>query len=323
MRRILLIEDNKAQARAGTEFLEGIGYSVAWAADGKTAIKMAATEAFDLALLDLVLPDMHGNQICKWFKGNPATRNMPVIMLTAKGSVADLVSGLESGADDYLHKPYEEQELKARIHACLRTKGLQDELAEKNRQLEELLREVETLAITDPLTGLYNRRHFTKMLDVEYERLVRYGRPLACMMIDADHFKRINDTHGHAAGDAVLAALADIFRATLRKADIIARWGGEEFVVLMPETPCERAAEAAERVRGAVGAHKFPKLGGKGVTVSIGLSCSPEVVMQSPEMIVDTADQSLYQAKQQGRNRVVVFGPDESVAKAAGKGRAR
>ncbi|MCG2722646.1 MAG: response regulator, partial [Thermodesulfovibrionales bacterium] len=150
-KKILLVEDDKLQAKITGEYLESAGYDVILADNGKSAIKSVKTESIDLVILDLVLPDINGNEVCRWLKLNEDTRGIPIIMLTAKGSTMDKVQGLHAGADDYLSKPYNETELNARIYASLRTKALQDELRAKNRQLEEVLSKVEVLASTDPL----------------------------------------------------------------------------------------------------------------------------------------------------------------------------
>jgi DNA-binding response OmpR family regulator len=141
--KILLVEDSKVQAGEVKSFLEKAGYEVIWVEDGKAAIKSAKTQKIDIILLDLVLPDISGNEVCRWLKLNEGTKGIPIIMLTVKGEVVDKVAGLEAGADDYLPKPYSEVELNARIYASLRTKALQDELRQKNKQLEELLKQVE------------------------------------------------------------------------------------------------------------------------------------------------------------------------------------
>ena len=309
MARILFIEDNKLQAKAGKSSLEDRGHEVTLAEDGKSAIKAAASGNFDIVVLDLVLPDMHGTQICQWMKQNESTRLIPVIMLTSRTSVNDRVSGLEAGADDYLEKPYNASELNARIKACLRTKALQDELSEKNRELEKLLKEVERLAITDHLTGLYNRRHFNSMLQREYNSAVRYKRPLACLLLDIDHFKSINDRFGHHVGDIVLKEVSAALQSTLRNVDIISRWGGEEFVVLLPQTGFDECLEAADRLLSEVSSRSYQGLEDRTVTISIGVCCLPSEDIKSAEELVNAADQALYTAKENGRNRVETYNP--------------
>lgn len=308
MAKVLLIEDNKVQARAGIRDLEGAGYDVQWAEDGKSAIKASASGVFDIILLDIILPDMHGNQICQWLKQNEATRLTPIIMLTSQDSINDRVTGLEAGADDYIQKPYDIHELDARIRACLRTKALQDELSAKNKELEKLLNEVERLAITDHLTGLYNRRHFNSMLQREYNATERYTRPLACFIIDIDHFKSINDTYGHQAGDLVLKGVAKTLEGTLRKVDMLARWGGEEFVVLLPQTGLKAAKLAARRILDAVSSTQYPDIEDRKVTVSLGLCCLPHPAIKTAEGLISAVDQAMYIAKENGRNRFEVFG---------------
>nr|NIM81977.1 response regulator [Candidatus Aminicenantes bacterium] len=153
--KILLVEDSKGQAKAAKDFLDSKGYEVIWVEDGKSAIGVAQSQTLDIILLDLILPDLNGHEVCRWLKVNQKTKEIPIIMLTVKDSVSDKVTGLEAGADDYIPKPFDDIELNARIYACLRTKALQDELRKKNSQLEELLTKVEALAITDPLTELF------------------------------------------------------------------------------------------------------------------------------------------------------------------------
>ena len=226
--RILLVEDTKAQAKMTIEFLEKNGYEVVWAQDGASAMKAAKTQNVDVILLDLVLPDINGNEVCRWLKLSQDTKAIPIIMLTVKGTTDDKVKGLEAGADDYLPKPYSEVELNARIYSCLRTKALQDELRQKNRQLEDMLMRVETLAVMDPLTNLFNRRRFEAILEKEFGRTMRYESPLSCLMIDIDHFKKINDTFGHRAGDSVLREMGKIILDSIRDVDTAARWSGSK-----------------------------------------------------------------------------------------------
>ena len=301
--KILFVEDSKTQAEAIKDFLERNGYEVVLAENGKTAIDVAKSTPVDIILLDLVLPDINGNEVCRWLKLNQDTKEIPIIMLTIKGSVPDKVTGLEAGADDYIPKPFDEIELNARIYACLRTKALQDELKRKNRQLMELLEKVEILASTDPLTELFNRRRFEIVLEQEFKRATRYNSPLACLMIDIDYFKKINDGHGHHTGDKVLQEIAEIIKTTVRETDVTARWGGEEFVVLLPQTEKDAALHSASRVRKAISAHKFKSLTDKEITVSIGIASLPNPSIDTGEKLIDASDIPKYEAKRKGRNR--------------------
>jgi diguanylate cyclase (GGDEF)-like protein len=302
-RKILLVEDDRLQALTIKEYLEKAGYEVVWAENGLSAIKSAASRPFDLVVLDLVLPDLDGNEVCRWLKNTKQTQDIPIIILSAKGETKEKVSGLEAGADDYLPKPYDPSELKARIYACLRTKALQDQLREKNRRLEEVLLQMETLAMTDQLTGLFNRRYFSSVIEKEFSRTMRYNHPSSCLMIDIDHFKRINDEYGHHAGDQVLKEVSRAMIMCLREADTVARWGGEEFVILLPDTARENALRVASRILTAVSTCKFSSHPAR-ITVSIGLASIPAPTIDTPDKFIAAADRSLYEAKTKGRNRI-------------------
>jgi diguanylate cyclase (GGDEF)-like protein len=302
--KILLVEDSETQAKTTKSFLEKSGYDVVWAENGMAAFKLAKTKQVDLVLLDRVLPDMDGNEVCRWLKLDQDTRVIPIIMLTVRDSTTDKVTGLESGADDYLPKPYNEVELNARIYAALRTKTLQDELRRKNRQLEDMLTRVETLAITDPLTGLFNRRRFETILELEFKKTLRYQTPLSCLMIDIDHFKSVNDTFGHQAGDVVLKEVALLIQRNIREVDTAARWGGEEFAVLVPTINRENASAPANRILKAVGNHKFPDITDLSITVSIGIAGIPNPQIDTGQKLVHAADLAMYEAKKKGRNRI-------------------
>lgn len=302
--KILFVEDSKTQAEAIKDFLERNGYEVVLAENGKTAIDVAKSTRVDIILLDLVLPDISGNEVCRWLKLDADTKDIPIIMLTVKGSVPDKVKGLEAGADDYMPKPFDEIELNARIYACLRTRTLQEELKLKNRQLMELLEKVEILASTDPLTELYNRRRFEVVLEQEFKRATRYNTPLACLMIDIDDFKNINDEFGHNAGDSVLQEMAGIIKKTFREVDIVARWGGEEFIVLLPQTDQKTALGAANRLLKTISNHLFSSIPDKKVSVSIGIASVPHPSVNNSEKLVAASDKAMYEAKNKGRNRI-------------------
>ncbi|MEW6068779.1 MAG: diguanylate cyclase [Nitrospirota bacterium] len=301
--RILLVEDDKLQAKVTKEYLEKQGYEVIWVEDGKSAIKMAKTQPVEIILLDLVLPDLDGNEVARWLKVNEDTKGIPIIMLTVKSSMHEKIKGLQAGADDYLPKPYNEVELNARIYASLRTKALQDELREKNRQLEEVLLKVENLAITDPLTSLYNRRYIEAAIEKEVSRTERYHSSTSCLMIDIDYFKKVNDEFGHQVGDMVLKEIAKIIKGCIREIDVLARWGGEEFLVLMPETKKENAGHAASRIVNTISNYNFPNVS-RQVTVSIGVASIPDPSIESAEKLINASDFALYEAKRKGRNRV-------------------
>jgi diguanylate cyclase (GGDEF)-like protein len=238
------------------------------------------------------------------------------------GRSSGKVEGLELGADDYLVKPFDMHELSARVKSMLRLKALQDTLIEKNKELDRINKELEEkrlaleqLSRLDGLTGLINRRHFEERLAGEWARSVRYRSPLSCLLLDIDHFKRVNDTWGHPFGDLVLKEVSGITRQVLRDVDVIARYGGEEMVALLPETSADEALRAAERVRSGVAAMRLvcqtvepPQV--VSCTASIGVATAPSRSVTSPQHLIQLADECLYEAKQGGRNRVRQALPD-------------
>ena len=306
--KVLLVEDDPIQAEEAKEKLLVAGYEVVWAADGINAIKIVKTTPPDIILLDVVLPGLDGYEVCRWLKLEETTRGIPVIMLTIKKELSDKISGLNMGADDYLPKPYNELELNARIYASLRTKALQDELRNKNKQLEELLYKVEYMAITDSLTGLYNRRRFHDILSNEFERAKRYVTPFALIMADIDHFKRINDNYGHQAGDTILKEVSSIIVKNTRETDTAARYGGEEFMVIMPNTNKNEAMRLAERIRSSIEKNRFSDINGQSITVSIGITGMPDPDITKEDVLIRCSDFALYRAKNSGRNKVEMMG---------------
>lgn len=304
--KVLLVEDDSIQANITKELLEKVGYEVLWAADGINAIKTVKSERPDIILLDLILPGLDGYEVCRWLKLDESTKGIPVIMLTVKKELSDKISGLQIGADDYLPKPYNELELNARIYASLRTKTLQDELKMKNKQLEELLYKVEYMAITDALTELYNRRRLHDVLGKEFERSKRYSTPFSVVMLDLDHFKKVNDNYGHQTGDMILRGVAKILLSSIRDIDTASRYGGEEFVLVLPNTARNDAKNVAERIRETIEKNNFSIIENNLLTVSIGISGLPDKKIETEDKLMRCADIALYRAKQNGRNRTEI-----------------
>jgi two-component system, cell cycle response regulator len=303
---ILFVEDSETQGAETKKFLEDSGYAVVWVIEGMPALRIVKTQPFDVILIDCILPDIDGTKICSWLKQNEDTKSIPIIMLTAKATTADKVLGLDSGADDYLSKPYEKVELSARISAALRTKFLQDELKRKSDEIRDMLAKVAVLSVTDPLTGLYNRRHFEELLGSEFKKALRFKTPLSCMMIDIDHFKVVNDTYGHAVGDAVIKDIAQVIRQNIRDVDTPCRWGGEEFIVLTPMTAKAFVEQLAQRILKCISDHVFTGIGGQTITVSIGIADVSKRGIDTPNKLIHAADIAMYEAKQGGRNRICI-----------------
>lgn len=313
--RILVVEDSRTQREHLCQLLTRKGYEVLEADSGIEGLKLARASQPDLVVLDVVMQDMDGLAVCRWLKMSPETKETPVIMLTVRSEIGSRVEGLHVGADDYLGKPFADEELEARIFAALRVKAAEVELRRRNTELQSMLHHVEALAITDPLTGLYNRRRFEDVLRREFAVTRRYGTPLSCLMIDIDHFKKINDSYGHDAGDKILCDVADRFTQRLREVDLAARYGGEEFVVLLPQTPKEGARIVAERMGEFIRRQDFDfDEGSTTVTASIGIADSRDILPEnlsenSGSLLVKAADTALYLAKSRGRDQVVTYAP--------------
>jgi two-component system, cell cycle response regulator len=300
--RILVVDDNRDNIEIIATRLRLRGYAIEEAVDGTQALAMVYAHPPDLILLDVMLPDIDGYEISRRIKREPTLPFVPIILVTARDTTQDKVAGLDAGADDYLTKPINFPELEARVRSMLRIKRLQDELEEKNRELERL-------SISDGLTGLYNHRHIHGLLNDEFERAERTGSMLTVAMFDLDHFKSVNDEWGHQAGDRVLEQLADILRFNAREIDRLGRYGGEEFMALLPGTGVEDGAVLVERVRRDVARRSFDIGHGRNLrmTISAGVASFPDERVGSPETIVRLADEALYAAKSGGRNRVVRF----------------
>jgi two-component system, cell cycle response regulator len=307
--KILVVDDSRTQLDWLVAVLQREGFDVRSAANGKEAILKVRTDAPDLVLLDMILPDMDGLEVLRLIKIRPDDQFIPVIILSVKSDLDSKVTGLRIGADDFLAKPFAEQEILARCAAMLRIKNLQDQLRATQHKLEEQ-------SITDGLTGLKNRRLFDERLDEEFRRAQRYSDPVSLIMIDLDHFKQVNDRFGHQMGDLVLREAASCIRASIRDPDICARYGGEEFTVILPKTHLSGALAVAERIWRELGNkvyHQEITEGGRAkpvdvrVTASIGLAFYPSKDITSAALLVKFADEALYQAKHSGRNTICLY----------------
>jgi diguanylate cyclase (GGDEF)-like protein len=300
--RILVVDDNLDNAEIIATRLRYRGYTIEEAADGESALAAIRRDPPDLMLLDIMLPDIDGFEISRRIKGDASLPFIPIILVTARDSTEDKITGFDAGADDYLTKPINFSELEARVRSMLRIKRLQDELEDKNRELRRL-------SISDGLTGLFNHRHIHGLLREEFERSGRTGAPLTVAMFDLDHFKSVNDTYGHQTGDRVLQETADILRQSARDIDRLGRYGGEEFIAILPSTESEGGGIFVERVRRAVEEHAF-RISTEAdlhMTVSGGIATYPHDTIGNAESLISKADSALYVAKARGRNCVVRF----------------
>lgn len=310
--RILIVDDHEDNIELLRARLESWGYTAETAMDGEEALAHVDRSPPDLILLDVMMPRIDGIEVARRIKGNPSLPFIPIIMQTALDATENKVEGLEAGADDYITKPIDFAELKARLQSMLRIKRLQEELEERERELLEANERLRHISQTDGLTGLDNRRHLEERLEEMFEHAKRLNEPFACVMCDLDRFKSVNDTYGHQAGDAVLKQFAKILRKEVREIDRVGRYGGEEFMILLPGTVLDAAVRFAERVRKEVEAHTFTFQGGTlKRTASFGVSGWPHPRIADADVLVRAADDALYVAKEIGRNRVIRFDGDE------------
>lgn len=273
------------------------------AGNGLEGLKILLNEKIDLVLCDVEMPGMDGFKFLAMVNAREELQDIPILLLTSHEAMETKVKALEQGASDYLTKPFSPEELLARVKVHLKIKALQDDLKANNQLLQKL-------AQTDPLTELDNRRHMMDTLEAEFDRSSRVGSPFALLMVDLDHFKRVNDTYGHQLGDKVLQSVAWEIKGTLRQYDSAARFGGEEFALLLPETALKGATLVAERLRHLISSIEFAgPLSGLRISVSIGVATIPHEKIQSIKDLIRLADDALYEAKRNGRNRVECIPP--------------
>jgi diguanylate cyclase (GGDEF)-like protein len=298
---ILLAEDDPVTRMLMTRFLKKAGYEVDAASNGSEALDRMMARYYPILVTDWEMPEMDGVALCKAVRNMQLDGYVYTLLLTARDSKEHIIAGLEAGADDYLIKPVHEAELIARLNAGRRILNLEHSLRAANQRNR-------ILSITDALTGAYNRRYLMEQLPRELERCRRYAYPLSVLMCDVDHFKKINDLRGHAAGDEVLQQFAARTQKSIRStSDWVARYGGEEFLVVLPETPHDGALAVAEKLRGLISATPFATRNGDcAVTASFGVASTgqngPDISLKV-DRLIRAADDCLYQSKQQGRNR--------------------
>lgn len=302
---VLAAEDNPVFQSMLRAMLTKWGYQPVMARDGKEAWReLDAEHAPRLAILDWMMPGMDGVEICRRVRNAAREPYIYLILLTARTESQDLVEGMEAGADDYLKKPFEAQELRVRLRAGRRILDLQSQLMLAREELR-------VQATHDHLTGIRNRGAILESLDSQLSRAARERGPIAVLMCDVDCFKSVNDTHGHQAGDEILRETAQRMKSAVRAYDIVGRYGGEEFLVVLPRCDAEGALRQAERLREAFSSEPFRAMGRLlPVTCSFGVSWREQASLRDAEMLIREADMALYAAKANGRNRVELFAED-------------
>jgi two-component system, cell cycle response regulator len=299
---VLVAEDNPVSRKLLEKALHKAGYEVVAVENGRAALDYLKKRFCSIVLTDWMMPEMDGPELCRAIRKSELQGYVFVILLTAKDSKNDIIEGLEAGADDYLTKPFNPAELMARLNTGKR-------ILELERSLKKANAEIRQLSITDPLTGAYNRGYLNDHLPQELKRALRYGRPLSLILCDIDHFKRVNDTYGHQAGDMVLKAFARCLMGSIRNdLDWVARYGGEEFLVVLPETDLSWASLVGERIRKAIESVQIDFRGKViRITVSFGVTSVESIDTKADDLcddLIKKADDMLYLAKSEGRNRV-------------------
>jgi len=313
LQKILIIDDTPTNIQILNEVLQG-DYGIFFATNGPDGIRIAQREIPDLILLDIMMPEMDGYEVCAEIKSDPRTRQIPLIFITAMSDEGDEAKGLECGAIDYITKPISPPIVKARVKNHLELKRNRDILVKLTVELDNKNRELNLLAREDSLTGLANRRRFNEVLEAEIKRAGRYDQLLSLILCDVDFFKNYNDHYGHVAGDRCLQTIGQVLSGAFKRvSDLPARYGGEEFAVIFPDTPPGNAAQLAEKLRQGMIAQAIPhafSATAEIVTLSFGVVEAQPTSERDAAWYINEADKALYQAKENGRNRVVIVSFD-------------
>lgn len=291
---VLIVDDTPKNIQLVASILKPLGYGLFFATNGKEAIKATQKNEIDLILLDVMMPEMDGFETASNIKAMPEYKEIPIIFLTAKADEDSIAEGFDVGGVDYITKPFHNRELVARVKTHLHISHMAKQLQEQANRMQEL-------ANTDTLTGIANRLKFNTIFEHQVDLSLRYKKELSLVFLDIDFFKKVNDTYGHKVGDAVLVKISQMLLGCVRASDLAARWGGEEFVIVSPETKQSEAVNIAEKLRKCIEETEFE--GVKHITCSFGVTSLN--ADDDAHTFLTRADNALYAAKEAGRNCVV------------------
>jgi two-component system cell cycle response regulator len=298
---VLVADDDPITLNLLATILRESGYDVEGCADGQEAVDRVAKGGIDLALLDATMPRLSGLEACRVIKGMSVDSFLPVLIATVKTDPTSRVEGLRIGADDYVCKPFEESDLQSRVEGLLRIKRVHDEMQAARAKLERV-------SVHDELTGLYNYRYLHTRLETEFKRAERLHEPLSCCVLDVDRLKTQNERGGRALGDTILRGVADVIRKCVRDSDVIARYGGDEFLIMLPATHFAGSLSVADRILRDVNAQTWQSRGGPAkITASIGIALFPSRDVRTKDALLKSADVALMQSKREGGARICVF----------------
>lgn len=299
MIRILIAEDDKLCRTILEKNLSKWGYDIISTEDGNEAWKKIQENGIQIAILDWIMPKMDGVELCKRIRGKKWDEYIYLIMLTVRNNQSDIRKGFDAGVDDYITKPFDTHELRARLQTGKRIIDLQNQLLDSQKKLHEI-------ATHDTLTRLINRYEILSVLTDEFHRSLRENKPLSTVMLDIDFFKKVNDSYGHDVGDEVLVEVASRLKGAVRRYDKVGRYGGDEFLAILPGCDLRNATKIAERLRRAVCMERIQTEAGQlYVTVSVGCASSETQSHKSIEYLIKFSDKAMYHAKNMGRNCVI------------------
>ena len=307
---ILIAEDDTVSLRFLQKEIEHLGHTAFPADNGLAAWKIYLKEDINLIIADWIMPDLDGLALCRNIRSSSKAGYAYFILLTAKNRKEDIINGLEAGADDYVTKPLDKEEIRVRIRAAERILDFQRELTEKNTELLKLNAKLQEMACIDVLTGIGNRRSFYAAIEKMHHRACRYGQPYSLILSDIDNFKNYNDTYGHLAGDEILRVVAQTLQNSLRTSDEVFRFGGEELILTLPDQAAEKTLLVAERVRKKIESLRIEHRENPSgiITISSGIAVFNQDCNSTLrwEALIDRADKALYRAKSEGKNRVCI-----------------